>query len=90
MLRTVAILMFISLFTFSASKAHGCLWDRETKSREVEFERQYNSPGSSPTPIVDAKSELVGWAMLGAGGVLGLGALGVSVGVGIAQTRKSA
>jgi hypothetical protein len=92
MMRIAVGLAIVIACLFSAPTADACLWDRETNSREVEFRRQYNSKGteSDSAPRPQASSNWVGWTLLVVGGLLGMAALGTGVGVGIAQTRKSA
>ena len=70
--------------------AHACLNDRETKTKEIEFQVQYGRSitDQTPTPSVDEGPTYLDYTLMGVGGFLGMTGLGIGLGVGITMARK--
>ena len=85
-----SMLAAILTMVLIASPAHACLNDRETKTKEIEFQAQY-ARSITETPAASAEEGLtfLDYALMGAGGVLGMTGFGIGLGVALSLTRKS-
>jgi hypothetical protein len=84
-----SMLAAILTMVLAAPPVQACLNDRETTTKETEFQVQYTrSITETPAPAVEEGSKYFDYALIGAGGVLGMTGLGIGLGVGITLTRK--
>ena len=70
--------------------ARACLNDRETKTKETEFQVQYGRSlaDQTPTPSVEEAPTYLDYLLMGTGGFLGMTGLGIGIGVGFNLARK--